>query len=195
MSSSDWYYLGGLTGTQFANGGHRALWQPTMTAIANTANDVANFAGQSQVYYTLQAQTYAAMLALTGGSMGVGSEGLDVPLTVFLGSAAFVDIEQVAAGRPVTQNSSYQIVPADFWTTLLRATSGTPTYTLPLWSDMPANVPPLPGINRSGASITIARSGSDTINAAATSVTVPNGSSFDIWKDDSAGLWEVRVYA
>ena len=195
MSSSDWYYLGGLTGTQFANGGHRALWQPTMTAIANTAQDVANFAGQANVYYTLTAQTYAALLAVVGGSMNVGTEGLDLPLNTQLGNAAFVDLEQVLIRRPVTQDATYQIVPSDFWTTLLLTTSGTRTYTLPAWSSMPQFVPPLIGKNRSGNNLTLAPTGSDTFDAAAASVTVPTGSSWEVYKSDTSGLWETRVFA
>ena len=113
----------------------------------------------------------------------------------WIGSAAFVDLEQVLVRRPVTQDATYQILPIDFWTSLLLTTSGTRTYTLPAWSDMPQFVPALIGKNRSGNNLTLARSGSDTIDAAATSVTVPTGSSWEIYKSDTSGLWESRGFA
>lgn len=195
MSSSDWYYLGALTSSQFQNGGHRTYWQPTMAALSATAIDVGTYAIQVQTYYNLVAQTYGAQLALSGGSLGIGTEELDLPLRAMLGSGAFTDIERVISRRPVTTNSTYQILPADFFNAMLLTTSGTRTYTLPAWSDMPLYTPPLLGKNRSGNNLTIATSGSDTIDAAASSVTVPTGSSWEVYKDGSSGVWESRVFA
>ena len=109
--------------------------------------------------------------------------------------AAFADMRQFAIRRPVTQDATYQIVPIDFWTSLLLTTSGTRTYTLPAWADMPDFVPPLIGKNRSGNNLTLARTGTDTFDAAATSVVVPTGSHWEVYKSDTSGLWETRVFA
>lgn len=195
MSQSDWTYLASITAGMLANGGHRTYFQPALAAVAATAADVAGYATTVADTYSLVLGTYQLQLALSGGSTGVGTDALDVPHNVLLGSAAFANITQFAIRRPVTQDAAYQIVPQDFWTAMLLTTSGTRTYTLPAWSDMPEFVPALPGKNRSGNNLTIARSGSDTIDNAATSVTVPTGSSYDIYKSDTSGLWEVRVFA
>lgn len=193
MSSADWAYLASLTSSQFQNGGHRSLWQPTMTAIAASATDVGSLATITLGYAQSAAASYAAQLALAGGTQGIGTEELDLPLRALLGSGAFVDIERLIARRPVTANSDYQILPQDFFGAMLLTTSGTRTYTLPEWSDMPLYVPPLLGKNRSGNNLTIQRSGTNTIDNAATSVTVPTGASWEVYKSDSSGLWEMRV--
>lgn len=195
MSQSDWTYLAARTAADFANGGHRTYFVPSLSAIAATAQDVADYATTVADTYSLVLGTYTLQLALSGGTTGVGMDPLDVPHNNLLGSAAFANITQFAIRRPVTQDATYQIRPQDFWTAMLLTTSGTRTYTLPAWSDMPEFVPALSGKNRSGNNLTIARSGSDTIDAAATSVTVPTGSSYEIFKSDTSGLWESRVYA
>lgn len=195
MSATDWAYLAARTSAEFQNGGHRTYFVPTLAAIAASANDVGDMAEDVQNYYSLMAGLYELALAVSGGALGVGTEQLDVPVNVGLGGLAYLGTQQALIRRPVTRDAAYQIVPADFWAEMLLTTSGTRTYTLPLWTDMPDFVPPLPGKNRSGNNLTIARSGSDTIDAAATSVTVPTGSSYDIFKSDTAGLWEVRVFA
>lgn len=195
MSATDWAYLAARTSAELQAGGHRTYFVPILAAIAATANDVGDMAEDVQNYYSLIGGLYNLALAVSGGTLAVGSDQLDVPLNVGLGGLAFLGQQQALIRRPVTRDAAYQIVPADFWTDMLLTTSGTRTYTLPLWSDMPDFVPPLSGKNRSGNNLTIARRGSDTMDAAATSVTVPTGSSYDIYKSDTAGLWEVRVYA
>jgi hypothetical protein len=195
VSSSDWYFLAGISGSIFANGGHRTYLPLAYAAVGASANDVAAMTIASQAYYELTANTYAALLQIAGGSLGVGNAGLDLPLVGTLGSAAFADIEQIVARRPVVQDLNYQITPQDFWNALLLTTSGIRTYTLPLWADMPALVPALLGKNRSGSSLTINRAGTDTMDAAASSVAVPTGSSYEIYKGDAAGTWETRIFA
>jgi hypothetical protein len=195
VSSADWAYLASLTGSQFQNGGHRSLWQPTMTAIAATATDVGNLATITLGYAQSSAASYAAQLALAGGTQGIGTEELDLVLKALLGSGAFVDVERLIARRPVTTNSDYQILPQDFFNAMLLTTSGTRTYTLPDWSSLPLYVPPLLGKNRSGNNLTIQRSGTDVIDNAATSVTVPTGSSWEIYRDGGTGQFESRVFA
>lgn len=195
MSTTDVAYLAARTSADFENGGHRTYFAPSLTAVAAVGNDISNAYDAVAAYSALVSATYTLMLSISGGSLGLGTEVLDVPLNASLGNAAFASIQQFAIRRPVTQDATYQIVPQDFWTTMLLTTSGTRTYTLPAWSDMPDHVPALIGKNRSGANLTLARSGTDTIDAAATSVTVPTGSSWELYKSDTSGLWETRVFA
>ena len=195
MSAEDWYYLGGFQASLWPNGGHRTYLTPVIQAVGRSAQDVGNFAILSQNYYALSAGILTTMMSISGGTLGVGTEGLDVSLNALQGSAAFVDIEQIVSRRPVVADLNYQIQPQDFWNALLLTTSGARTYTLPLWSDMLGRVPPLLGKNRSGAALTINRAGTDTIDGAASSLTVPTGSSYEIYLSDTAGLWESRIFA
>jgi len=195
VSAADRAYLAARTSADFASGGHRLYFPGSLNAVAAVGNDVAADATAVASYYSLVQASYTLMLSISGGSLGIGTEGLDVPLISGLGSAAFVDIPQIVARRLVTKDAAYQILAADFWNTILLTTSGTRTYTLPAWTDMPDFVPPLIGKNRSGNNLTLARTGSDTIDAAATSVTVPTGSHWELYKSDTSGLWETRVFA
>lgn len=195
MSADDWAFLEGLTSSQFENGGHRTVFVPACVAVGATGNDMAAIAASVAEYYALMGAIYTAMLAVSGGTLGIGADEYDVSLNVLRGNASFANISQFAIRRPVTQDAAYQIVPQDFWSAMLLTTSGTRTYTLPAWSDMPDFVPPLLGKNRSGNNLTLARTGTDTIDAAATSVTVPTGSSWELYKSDTSGLWEARVFA
>lgn len=195
MSTTDVAYLAARVSADFQSGGHRTYFVPSLAAVAAVANDVAAYSDATSAYYGLTAATYTLMLSISGGSMGIGTEALDVPLNGLLGGLAFADLRQVLIRRPVTQDATYQILPTDFWGSMLLTTSGTRTYTLPAWSDMPDFAPALLGKNRSGNTLTLARSGTDTIDAAATSVSVPTGSSWEIYKSDTSGLWESRVFA
>ncbi len=164
-----------------------------LNAIAAVANYVAAQATQATGQAAAAAASYTLQQSLGMAAWGVGTDGLDLPLTTLLGSAAFADFELLLARRPVTRDATYQILPIDFWASFLVTTSGTRTYTLPLLSDMPENIRPLIGKNRSGNNLAIARSGSDTIDAAATSLTVPTGSGWEIYRGTSQ--WESRVFA
>jgi hypothetical protein len=195
VSTADVAYLAARTPTDFLSGGHRTYFQPSLAAVAGVSNDIANAYAGIEAYSALVSATYTLMLSISGGSLGIGTEGLDVPVNTTLGSAAFADIEQIVIRRVVTQDAAYQVVAEDFWTSMLLTTSGTRTYTMPAWSSMPDFVPPLIGKNRSGANLTLARTGSDTFDAAATFVTVPTGSSWEIYKSPTSGLWESRVFA
>lgn len=195
MSSTDWAYLAALTNNDFENGAHRTNFTPALSAVAATAVDVASYATQSAAYYEGGAAIYTLMLSVSGGALGVGYDQLDVPARNTLGDAAFANMAQIATRRVVTRDSTYQILPQDFWTDCIRVTSGTRTHTLPAWTDMPDFVPALPGKNRSGNNLTLAPTGSDTINGSASSITIATGSSYDIYKSDTSGDWEVRVYA
>lgn len=195
MSSADWAYLAARTGADFENGGHRTYFVPVLAAIAATGQDVASYATTVGEYYGLVSNIYTAILDVSGGTLGSGYDQLDVPLRNMLGSGAFANMAQFAIRRVTTRDAAFQIVPQDFWTEMLLTTSGTRTYTLPAWSDMPDFVPALPGKNRSGNNLTLAPTGSDTINGAGSSITIATASSYDIYKSDTSGAWEVRVYA
>ena len=195
MSATDRALLAALDATDFANGGHRTNFTPALNAVAAVGADVETSAAAAAASAAAGSATYALMLLVSGGSLGVGSEGLDLSLNALLGGAAFADMRQFAIRQPVTQDATYQIVPTDFWTSMLLTTSGTRTYTLPAWTDMPDFVPALIGKNRSGNNLTLARTGTDTFDAAATSVTVPTGSHWEVYKSDTSGLWETRVFA
>lgn len=173
MSSSDWYFLSGLTGTQFASGGHRALWQPTMTAIANTANDVGVMAIQVAAYANAAAGSLASQLALGTPANGIGNEPMDLPrMSMFSGGAALPwDMPAMVVN---VQDATYQITEHDFGK-LIIATSGTRTWTLPLGTDVWVGWRTYIR-NRSGNNLTLARSGSDTINGAGSNLTIATAS-------------------
>lgn len=118
-------------------------------------------------------------LALTGIALelhqrtgGVGTAAIEVPRAAELGSAAFCDAAALTGIFSSTQNAAYQILPQDRGRLLL-TTSGTNTWTLPAGAALPdgwfCRIK-----NRSGANLTIARTGSDTIDGA-TSLTVATG--------------------
>lgn len=193
--SSDSEYLRTITSALMANGGHRTYWDLVMNALANTAQQVSVNAAEVETYYVTSQTLYASMLSVSNGTMASGFDQMDVPLRNMLGAGAFLTMPQLGIRRPVTRNASYQIVSTDFFTDLILTTSGTQTYTLPAWADMPDYVPPLIGKNRSGNNLTLQRAGTDTMDNAATSVTVPTGSHWEVYKSDTAGTWETRVFA
>lgn len=195
MSTTSAAYLTTITSALMANGGHRTYWDLVMAAIAETANDVGDQAAGVASYYDLVQASYTLMLSVSGGSLGTGYDQADVPLRNALGSGAFANMSQFAIRRVTTKDATYQILPQDFWTEMLLTTSGTRTYTLPAWTDMPDFVPALSGKNRSGNNLTLAPTGSDTINGAGASITIATANSYDIYKSDTSGAWEVRVYA
>ncbi len=170
MSNADWALLQALTDQSFANGAFRQNLRPAFNAVGATGQDAAAYAELALAYANAAAASYALALALTGGGQGIGTEPLDLPRVVDLGSAAFADADQLTGIFPATLNAAYQIVPLDFGKLLL-TTSGTNTWTLPLAADLPDGWWCLLR-NRAGANLTIARSGADTLNGAATSVTI-----------------------
>ena len=189
MSAADRTYLAARTSADFENGGHRTYFQPSLAAVAAVGNEVATYTDAVEEYYGLVAGLYASVLAYSGGTLGVGYDQTDVPLRNTLGSAAFVDVDQIIAPLVTTQDATYQILPQDFGN-ILRVTSGTRTWTLPSAADLPDRAPLLWVINRSGSNLTINRSGSDTLNAAATSYTLATGGKVWVAKA-SATTWEI----
>lgn len=198
MSSTDWAYLAALTPANFQNGGHRTYFVPALNAVAASASDVSALATQVASNYNLVIGAYGLMLQVSGGALGVGTDQLDVPLRNMLGSAAYADIEHLIGCRAVTVNADLAIVPTDFGRKMLLTTSGTRTYTLPAWSNMPTDPPRLPGKNRSGNNLTLAPgSASDAINGgtAGASLTIATGLSYDVVWSETANNWEVRTYS
>jgi hypothetical protein len=107
-------------------------------------------------------------VALGAGVYGIGiGAQLNLPRVANLGSAAFGEFDVEHAIFVTEQTSAYQITPHDR-NKLILVPSGTVTLTLPLAADLPAGWA-CRWMNISTNNLTFARSGSDTINAAATS--------------------------
>jgi hypothetical protein len=164
------------TGTRpLDNGGHRLWFLPLIQDIVTEALRISTNSTSAVSAAAAAQAALTSILGVTGGSLGIGTEPLDLVRAGDLGSAAFLD-EDVLNGIVVnTQNTTYQIVLSDK-SKLLLTTTGTNTWTLPLLS----NLPPrwfLRYKNRSGNNLTFNRSGSDTINNAATSLVVATGTS------------------
>jgi len=188
MSSADWALLRALTDQSFASGAFRQNLRPAFNAVGATGQDAAAYADLALAYANAAAASYALALALNGGGQGVGTEPLDLPRVVEHGSAAFAEIDSIRGLFPVLVNASYQIVLQDFGK-LVFCTSGTNTYTLPAAADLPE------GWfcrlrNRSGASLTLAPTGADTINGSA-SLAIATGSAILTAVRTGAGTFEV----
>ncbi len=151
----------------YLNNGHLTNLMGDLTAIAALANFVSSLATQSQSSASAAAASLASMQALGASAYGIGTASLSLPRASDLGSAAFGDAQYQNGFVTNLQNAAYQITLHDYGKVLL-TTSGTNTFTLPAATDLPD------GwwcgfMNISGANLTFARTGSDTINAAATS--------------------------
>lgn len=173
MSAEDWSYLGGLAVTQFQNGGHRTYLVPAFNAVGRTAQDVSALATSTSALAAAAASSYALMAALGASAYSIGTAAMSLPRVADLGPGAFTDPQYDAGVIVNLQNAAYQITLHDFGKLLLD-TSGTNTYTLPAATDLPEGWWCLYQ-NFSGVNLTLARSGTDTINSAATSVTVATG--------------------
>lgn len=174
MSAADWAYLAARTNADFINDGHRTFFVPSLTAIAATAIDISAFATAAQASAAAASASLATQVALGTAANGVGNEPMDLPRMVMFNSEAVRQWDMAAALIPSTQNAAYQITEHDTGKLLL-TTSGTNTWTLPLatdvWVGWTTRVR-----NRSGNNLTLARSGSDTINGAGSNLTVATGS-------------------
>lgn len=129
-------------------------------------------------------------LALHNQTTGPGwIDGLRVPRTGELGSGAFASIERLTGQQVIDGNSDLQWLPQHH-RCLIRATSGMRTHVLPasadLWIGWTAEV-----WNRSGNNLTLNRSGTDAINAAATSYVLATGAAVTVTLD-AGGQWEIR---
>ena len=117
----------------------------------------------------------------------LGANPFVVPSLVDFGTAAFVDADILTGVFASTQNASYQVVVHDRGRLIL-CTSGTQTWTLPAAASVPDGWF-VRLKNRSGNTLTVNRSGSDTIDAAATSLSIADGARAMIVKT-GASTWE-----
>lgn len=178
MSSAAAARLAARVSADYASGGHRTYFTPDLNDAATVAGEVANDASSAASSASTAAASLAAAQAIVGATQGVGTDGMDVPQNATLGSAARADANRLRGRFYLLCDSNYQILPQDFGK-LLVTTSGTRTWTLPLGSDLPEGWT-IYIKNRSGNNLTINRSGSDGINAAATSITIATGASATI---------------
>jgi len=174
VSAADWAFLAARTAGDFANDGHRTYFVPSLTAIAATAIDVSAFATAAQAAAAAAAGSLATQLALGTPANGVNNTPMGIPRTVMFNGEAFRAWDMAAGLIVNTQNATYQITEHDGGKLLL-TTSGTNTWTLPaatdVWIGWQARLR-----NRSGNNLTLARTGSDTINGAGSNLTVATGS-------------------
>jgi hypothetical protein len=174
VSASDWALLAGLQVTQFQNGGHRAWLVPAYQAVARTGYDVSAFATAAAASAAAASASLASQLALGTPANGVNNTPMGIPRTVMFNGGAFRAWDMAAGLIVNTQDATYQITEHDGGKLLL-CTSGTRTWTLPaaadVWIGWQHRLR-----NRSGNNLTLARTGSDTINGAGSNLTVATGS-------------------
>ncbi len=150
----------------YLNNKHLLNLMGDLNAIAALANYMAALATQAQASSADASASLALMQALGASAYGIGTAALSLPRASDLGSAAFLDA-QYLGGVVNLQNAAYQMTVHDYGKLML-TTSGTNTFTLPAGTDLPDGWW-CAFMNISGANLTFARTGSDTINAAATS--------------------------
>ena len=166
----------------YAAGGHRTVFVPDLNDVAAVGNQVATDGAAAASSAAAAAASLAAATAITGGQQGVGADPLDVPRAADLGDAAFLGADVLRGRWPVARGAAYQILPQDYGRTLI-AETGTLTWTLPPLSELPDGWW-VQVWNRSGATLTMTRSGSDVIGAAGTSVTAADGSGLTLARRD-----------
>lgn len=123
----------------------------------------------------------APAFALTGVALSLHSlttgpglaDPLRLPRAGDLGGAAFASIEALTGMEPIDGDSNLQLLP-QHGRGLVLVTSGTRTHTLPASADVPIGWW-VRLKNRSGNTLTIQRSGADTIDAGATSYAQASG--------------------
>lgn len=169
------------------NGGHRTWFLPLIRDVVAQAAIIQADATTANSAAAIAVSALQLIQDISGGAISVGSGSLELVRSIDLGTMAFMNEEAVNGFFFNTQNTTYQILLQDK-NKILLTTSGTNTWTLPLCSDVPMGFKF--GVkNRSGNNLTINRSGSDTINAAATSLTQATGTTTWIGKS-SATTWE-----
>lgn len=184
MSTDATSRLAALDDDDFANGRHRDNFIPALHDVATAANETANNADAAALSAAAASASLGTAQAIIGGAQGVGADPLDVTRVAELGSAAFAGINQIRGVSTETHDATFQILPQDFGKLLL-CTSGTRTWTAPLGADLPDEWWVLIK-NRSGNNLTLNLSGSDTINAAASSLTIATGTALRLVKSAAA---------
>lgn len=140
------------TSTKVSRGDHRHPTDTSRLAKADNLSDVENVA------------TTRSNLGLRA----IGDAATDTPSNDRLGSAAYASIEQIPLNVwPSEKTSSYTVTLDDLGKTLL--VSGTTTITLPLAADVfnPGKPFSVSIKALTGATVTVARSGTDTIETVA----------------------------
>lgn len=157
----------------YLDNGHIPLLIDDYNAVARVGNYTAQQATAAAASAAAAANSYALMVALGASAYGVGIDLADLVRAGQLGGMAFME-PTTTLGRFVnTKDETYQIRPDDFAKVLL-LTSGTRTHTLPLAADLPEGWWCMWN-NRSGNNYTVNRSGTDTFNAAATTIALSTG--------------------
>lgn len=173
----------------YASGGHRKWFTGDLNDAANIVAEAVAADLDAIAHAALAGTTLAAIMAIAGGTRGIGTPDADrIPLGAFLGSAAFGDLDILTTLNIVQHDAAYQMLPQDR-AALLFTTTGTNTWTLPLSSDVPAGWW-VRYKNRSGNNLTLARTGSDTIDGAASNLTVTTGTSGIIGRQGVTANWE-----
>lgn len=159
--------------SQYLDGKHVIYWVGDMNDMAAVALWTSTLASQAQAFLTGASAMYALQVALGVPANGIGNEPMDLPrMSMFSGGAALPwDMPAMVVN---VQDATYQITEHDFGK-LIITTSGTRTWTLPLGTDVWVGWRTYIR-NRSGNNLTLARSGSDTINGAGSNLTVATAS-------------------
>ena len=158
----------------YLNSNHLTNLIPDLNAIAVVANAVSAWAEQAQASANAASASYALQVALGLAANGVNNSPMGLPRMVQLNSEGFRLWDMAVSHVVNTQDATYQITEHDA-TKLLLCTSGTRTWTLPaatdVWVGWQCRLR-----NRSGNNLTLNRTGSDTINGAASGITIATGS-------------------
>lgn len=155
-----------------ADSGYVEIFPPDLNAVATIGSYATTKAAEMQAAVALVSASVALAQAIVGLTQKVGTEVLSLPRNIELGSAAFVDTEQLRGIYPNTQNAAYQILPQDYGK-LLITTTGTNTWTLPEAADLPEGWW-CAYRSRGTGNLTINRTGTNTFNASATTIAIPN---------------------
>lgn len=166
--------LAGRVVGDYLNNGHLVNLVPDLNAMAAVANLTGSNATQAAASASAAAGSLATQVALGLAANGVGNEPMDLPRMSTFGGSAFRQWDMAGSLVANTQDATYQITEHDQGKLLL-CTSGTRTWTLPaatdVWIGWTARLR-----NRSGNNLTLARTGSDTINGAGSDLTIATAS-------------------
>lgn len=174
MAQSDRDRLAGRTTAQYDGFGYNLIFAGDMNSVAAVGYDmVAAFtaaqaeAANAAASANAASSSLAGAQAITGGVQGVGTAFLMVPRNAEL-------LASDPAPWPIfARGAAYQITPHDSRRVLI-AETGTLTWTLPISTDLDLGWQ-IRVWNRSGNNLTINRSGTAVIGAAATSLTIADG--------------------
>jgi len=168
----------------YASGGHRTVFVPDLNDVAAVGNDASANGTAAVAAAAAATAALSSALTITGGGQGIGGNPLDVLRNIDVGDAAFFPAAALRGWFTYARGAAYQILPSDYGVALI-AETGTLTWTLPLLSNLPDGWW-LSVWNRSGAVLTLNRSGADVIGSAGTSVTAANNTGLSLARHDGA---------